>query len=328
MVKHSEMSTLRPYFRKMFVFATLGSKVNNKYEDFKFAWPKLSGFEFDSIKKAIENNIREEPENSNHIKLWLQAVRYSKNYVSLEECFSTVKIWYDNSVKFEIAHLEATYYLYVISACKAISDGDSFNDSSSQDAKRYIKECKEKKVNDKFSFEWYGRNNGIKRLVNHTILGKMTSEKRFFIDKSLDYLDRVTGTITNIQDRQKGKITLRCGLDAFFVPSSGGFKKDTDETTEVTFYIGFRQDGLFAWEVRKIRQDKGRNNKVIDTGSYEIEDYDFLDDDNEGVIEDIIDGDKLSSTLSKTDPLIEENKIDGLKVVGKVDLSQIERNKK
>lgn len=317
--------SIRPYFRKMFVYATLASKVNNSHNRFREAWSKLSAFEFESLKKAIENNIREEPENSNHIKLWLQAVRFSKNYVSLEECFSTIKIWYDNSVKHEIAHLESTYYLYVIAASKAISENDSIDDRFINEAKKYLKECKEMKANDKFSFEWYGTNSGIKRLVSHSVLGKMSSEKRFFEDTSL--LARVEGTITNIAERQKGRITLKCGLDAFFVPSSGGFEKDIDETTEVTFFVGFRQDGLFAWEVQRLAMNKSTTVSKPILQNVELENY---DEDASITFDELVDeqlsdlelGDLNESVFRSETPTLE-----GVKVVGKIDISQFKRKK-
>lgn len=321
----SEVSerSVRPYFRKMFVYATLGSKVNNRFENFRDAWQKLSTHEFETLKKAIESNIREEPENISHIKLWLQAVRYSKNYVSLEECFSTLKIWYDNSFKHEIAHLEATYYLYVISASKAINEGDSISEANVAEAKKYILECKDRKVNDKFSFEWYGSNSGIKRLVSHSLLGKMNSEKRFFENTSL--LQRVKGSITTILDRQKGKIMLECRLEAFFVPSTGGFEKNIDETTPVDFFIGFRQDGLFAWEVRRVNQNK--KDIFISKEPVEIEDYDPID-----VVESTISigEDKIEKKVEKHVTVLktEEQKLEGLRVKGKIDISLFEKRKK
>jgi hypothetical protein len=325
LLSESADRNMRPYYRRMFVYSTLASKVDNQFNQISEAWQKLSSHEFESLKKAIENNISEEPEKSNHIKLWLQAMRYSKKFVSLDECISTVKLWYENSGKFEIAHLEATYYLYVLYACKAISEGESVSDFTINEAKNYIRECKERKANDKFSFEWYGNGEGIKHLLNHSRLGKMNATTRFFDNISL--LGRVEGTVISIVDRQKGRIRLKCGLDAFFVPSNGGFSKDFDETTEVIFFIGFRQDQLIAWEVKRKSGIIFQPKEVVD---HEIEDYDekpIMEDENledQNIIHESI-TDKVID-----EPIIFSSKmrLDGPKIIGRIDLSEFEKFKK
>ncbi|OJV50957.1 MAG: hypothetical protein BGO31_10850 [Bacteroidetes bacterium 43-16] len=310
---------LRPYYRRMFIYSTLASKVDNNFKKFPEAWNKLSPFEFESIIKVILENIEDEPDNTVHAKMWLQAVRHSKGYTSLDDAISIIKLWYNNSGKYEIPHLEATYYLYVLYACKAISEGNSVSDFTLNEAKAYIKECKERKVNDKFSFEWYGKGEGIKILTSHTKVGKMNPNTRFF-DKT-ELLGRVEGTIALIDDRQKGRIKLRCGLDAFFVPSNGGFEKDRDELTNVNFYIGFRQDQLMAWEVKKI----GIDNVAVNSDSVDIEGYDSIDEliEEPLAVENIIEPTKIEKDFE-----VEKVSIKQPKILGKIDLSQFDKYKK
>jgi len=75
-------------------------------------------------------------------------------------------------------------------------------------------------------------------------------------------LERIEGTITQIISRQQGKIPLKSGIEAFFVPIAGNFIEGKDETSIVTFLIGFRHDGLFAIDVRKITDYQIKNEGI------------------------------------------------------------------
>ncbi|WP_237732306.1 hypothetical protein, partial [Flavobacterium sp. UGB4466] len=245
----------RPYFRKMFVLSTLANKVSGDVKKIKIAWAMINDYERKDILKVIESNIHDQPEVSSNYKFWLQCVRYNSTYVSLEDVINKIKIWYNNSGQNRVSHLEATYYNYVFNAIQLIEGGDSFNDILLNKTKDYIKECKEITTNDKFNFEWYGVGTGSKKILSYVELGSMKNEGlKLFEDDSK--LQEVEGIITTIDDRQKGKIKLKCGLEAFFVPVVGKFEKGKDETSKVKFYISFRYDGLQAWLVRKIDKDK------------------------------------------------------------------------
>jgi len=313
---------IRPYFRKMYVYSTLASKVGNQPHKFKQAWNKLSDYEFENLKKALENNIREQPENSNHIKLWLQAVRFTHRYLSIEECISTVKLWFDNSATFEISHLEASYYLYILYACKAISEGDGYIETDVSSAKTYLKLNEDKKPNDRFSFEWYGKGKGIKRLINHTQLGSMNSSEGFFEDVTL--LESVQGTISRIDDRMKGYIKLdNCGLTAFFVPFNGKFEKGVDETERVKFYIGFRYNGLVAWNVQRLNE---MEQTKYDKTEVDIEGFEAVEEIPE---EHSIDEMKIEPTLQSNPVLFNDTpRLAGVKIVGKIDLTAFDKYKK
>lgn len=312
---------IRPYFRKMYVFSILNSKTSNNFRKLNEAWPRLSEYEYDKIINSLEDNIREQPTNTHNIRLWLRALRGYPKTTNIDKVLSVVKTWYDNTINNKISHTEAVYYCYILHACKALSAGDAFNSSDIDETKKYINECKELTLNDRFSFEWFGRGKGIKILVNHSMLGSMSTDSGFFQD--ISSLKKLSGVISNIYNRQQGKIKFSNGLEAFFVPAKGGFEKG-DETKKVEFFISFRYSGLHAWEVTEIGQTKESNTLIKDI---EIEGFDELsvseDDIQNKEIEEKKETVKPETTLFKNTPELE-----GVKVVGKIDLSQFEKYKK
>jgi hypothetical protein len=319
-LSESAERSLRPYFGKMYIYSTLASKVGNNPKKIKEGWAKLSAFEFETLRKTIERSIREQPENPKNFKMWMQALRNSNTINSIESILSTIKTWYDNSINFEIAHLEATYYRYVLHACKAINEGESFGDFDVTEAKKYLDECKQKSTNDKYSFEWYGSGSGIKKMVHHSDLGSMKSEKGFFDDVSK--LAEVEGIITNIFDRQQGRIKLACGLEAFFVPARGGFEKGKDEgVTKVKFYIGFRYNGVTAWEVKRLDNMKPIYNEseIVEIEDFDTDVYDNLDE-NSG---EILKEEKIIETYNREAP-----KLKGITLIDTIDITQFEKYKK
>lgn len=310
---------MRPYFRKMFVYSTLAGKIGYNFKNYKNGWSKLSDHEFDTLKTALENNIREQPANPNNIKLWLQAVRNSGRYYSLDDCIAVVKQWYDNTKNFELSHFEATYYLYVLYACKSLSTDNSLEKEIANKAKDYLRECTERTNNDRYTFEWFGKGSGVRMMVNHTVLGKMTNEKTFF---NADVLQLVEGTIVSMEKGQKGKIKTKSGLDVFFVPSQGNFDLETELLQNVKFFVGFRQTGLVAWQVRRTKEVT----PLPISNDTEIEDFDTPTITEEPVKEKP-EAKKAEDTVYK---LVSEQKPE-LKILGKMDLEQLEkysRNKK
>ncbi|MFW0737125.1 hypothetical protein [Flavobacterium sp. T12S277] len=309
----------RPFYGKMYVYSTLASKVGNDPRKLKEGWKKLSDFEFQTLKTTLERSIREQPENPHSYKLLIQAMRHSNVYFGFEQALGPVKTWYDNSLNFEMSHLEALYYRYVLHACKAIDEGESFGDFDVTEAKKYINECKQKSTNDKYSFEWYGNGKGIKKMVNHGELGSMKNDKGFF--EKVEKLGEVQGTISNIFDRQSGKIILECGLETFFVPARGGFEKGKDEgVTKVKFYVGFRYNGLTAWEVTRINSIKP---VYVESEKFEIEGFDQDIEEVESIA-DIIESDKEIIKIEN----LERPKLKGLTLINTIDISQFDKYKK
>ena len=52
---------------------------------------------------------------------------------------------------------------------------------------------------------------------------------------------------------KKGRIEIRGGLEAFFVPGKSGLHAGRDENVPVKFYLGFSYDGPRAWAVQRIK---------------------------------------------------------------------------
>jgi hypothetical protein len=310
-------SLIRPYFRKMYVLSLLAVKAGTtNWNKINSSWNKFNEAEFREIKKRLEQNIKEQPRNPSNFRLWLQAVRGGKNFTSLEDSLAVVKLWYDNSIDLVVGHIEASYYMYVFNACMAINDAGSASEEYINRARKYIDECKEKAINDKFSFEWYGSGNGIKKLVSHREVGLMSSEKGFFDDVSR--LELVEGVITSVYNSRQGRIRLKCGLDVFFVPAKGGFTSG-DETTDVEFYLSFRYTGLHAWEVQRIIKKKPV--KPLTISETEIEGFDQIFESEIEIPE------PITATPDNVFQ-ISGNKLPGPKILGSIDLTQFEKYKK
>lgn len=311
----------RPYFRRLYVLATLASKVNNKHNEFNNAWEKLSDVELKDMKRALEDNIREEPTNPSHIKLWLKAARYSKSGFKLDDALPLVKMWHDYSQ--DLSKIEATYYMYILYVCKAINEGFISTSMNVQYAKDFIAECAQYANNDKYSFEWLGCGTELKQIIHHSKLGKMNSSSKFFNDVSL--LREVEGIIISISNRKVGRISLECGLEAFFVPANGNFS-DNDIASSVKFYLGFRQDSLVAWDVKRNLQDKSEDTQLLELENQpsEIEIQDFDNFEEEKTVESTKpDNIKIEPEVYKTDA--EKEPVFKLKFVGKIDLESIRK---
>lgn len=294
----------RPQIRLMYIHSILMNKVKGNARLIDEAWSKLRGDERNNIANALNDNILQDPSNILTLRLWLKLVRYSKINVSTEEIISRLKIWYDNSDSSKVLNLEAAYYLYVLYASHTIKEGSIFSTIYKDEAVKYINKCRELSRNNKYAFEWLGVEDGIDCLINH--------KKRIFGEDSS--LFRAEGTISIISSRQQGKIVLKSGLEAFFVPIVGNFIEGKDETSEVTFFIGFRHDGLVAIDVKKIsnteKEEEYKEYKIIEEESGFIE-----------TIEEIEPVEPISAFKR-------EYIIASPKVIGNLDLSMISDKKK
>lgn len=290
----------RPQLRLMYIHSTLMNKVKGNHKKIDDAWFKLRDDEIHNIERALNDNILQDPSNILTLRLWFKLVRYSQIDIPLEEIIARLKLWYDNSESSKILNLEASYYLYVLYACLTIKAGDSFSSIYKKETIVFVNKCKELSKNNKYSFEWYGKENGIDCLINH--------KEKAFGDDSM--LERVEGTISVINSRQQGKIVLKSGLEAFFVPTAGNFIQGKDETSSVTFCIGFRHDGLFAIDVRRTSIDADES----------ITDY-KIDEDQADAIEAIEEIQFIAPVPSNQ----REYTIPGPKIVGTIDLSQFKR---
>jgi len=242
-----------PRYKTLFIRCLLASKTQAK-SGYSRAWHLLSESQLIQCVGYLRENIFAEPNNSNHIRMWLQAVRYLKLPPSLEESINMVAMWSQIENQTRNAELESLYYLYVLHAVKAISEGASFDRSSVNAVMEIRDRLRSYPKNEKFSFEWYGNGNGLHKMKNHHELGSFESST--FFTRNAHKLVEVYGRIKQASDWQRGKIILDCGLEAFFVPGLGTFT-EKNENERVKFYIGFRYDQINAWNV--VPADDPRN---------------------------------------------------------------------
>lgn len=290
---------IRPRLRMMYIRSILLEKVKGDSAKTKEAWKLLSNPEKKSIDKYITDNLLQDASNVHTLRLWFQFVRYTSNTVSIEEIVSRLKILYNNSVGHSLMRLEAAYYLFIMNTLLLIKSSTSINTKLLEETKELIKECKDLSSSNKYPFEWLKGVDNVNDIVNH-------KDKKNISDENLL---QMVGVITNINSRQQGNIILPCGLTAFFVPFHGGFIAGQDETTEVQFNLAFRHDGLAAYNVIRTSDVDNTPIKLSET---EIEEVVEIEDTQEEPIE--IETEK--PTLA------------GLKILGKIDLSQFDKYKK
>jgi hypothetical protein len=300
---------IRPYFRTMYIYSILLKQVKGNKSEIHKAWGNLQNDDIEIIENALNSNIIQNPENIQSFRLWLKLVRYSSKTVNVEDVINKLKIWNNNvqNINNEVAILESAYYLYILYSILAIKSGETFNDDNVRESLKYLGMCKKYSHNDKYDFEWLGVNHGVKALVHHT-------------KKGVFPLLEVKGTISNIYSNQNGKIKLEYGLEAFFVPYIGGFIQGKDETTEVKFNIGFRHTGLRAWNVQRINTPK--NNTPTSNKEPIIKE-------EEPIIQKIenIEEEAKNTTVNQEGIFRTRKQLKGLTIVGKIDLSQFEKNK-
>lgn len=305
---------MRPHYRRMFIMCLLASK-SEKSKDLFHAWLNVSPSELNQSVQYLEENIFEDPNNTQNIRLWLQAIRHLHNPPEIISCITKISAWTQVLKQNENSLLEGYYYLYVLNAIKAIADGNTFDPTTVKIVKEVQEKMKPHIRNEKFCYEWYGRGVGIQQMVNHQKLGDFTAD---FFEKNKHILVEVTGRIKNVPSSQQGSIILDCGLEAFFVPNVGGFT-ERNVNDRIKCFIGFRYDQIQAWSVilqttirnQTIRkQEKDELNSLIDSEEFE-----------EKIVSNYI---PQVAIVDKVDL----PKLTGTKVVGKVILDKPQTNQK
>lgn len=208
------------------------------------SWNKLPGHDLQRITSLLEENLQEEPSNDKDLRLWVQAVRWSKYPPSLESVIERVSYWKANS-----GTLDSVYYLYLFYVLSALEGSAQAKDN----AERYIEECRQMarfRRNRTNSFEWLSSGSGVSSLVHHSELGQWQTDIEFW--ERTDRLVRVQGRVNRVDAPQQGYIEIKGGLFAFYVPARSNHSRSRSENQPVDFYLGFSYDGLRAWEVRDL----------------------------------------------------------------------------
>ncbi len=232
----SRPDVYKPPIRRQIVWTYLARENRN--------WAALSADEIFRSIELLNLNLREEPNSDKNLRLWVQAVRRSNVPPSVEEVIERVGYWKANA-----GTLDAVYYLYVFYALLAL-EGSTL---ARNDCQRFIEECSQLakfRRNRHKSIEWYGKGEGINRLIHHSELGEWVTNDNFW--EKPTRLERVQGRIAKIEAPQTGTIEVNGGLYAFYVPALGGGYSRDRLNRLVDFYLGFSYDGLRAWNIKDL----------------------------------------------------------------------------
>jgi hypothetical protein len=290
----------RPRLRTTYVRSLLLSKVQGDKTKLTEAWAKLSDNECRIVNDYLTTNVKQDSSNIYSLRLWFDFVRYSKYEINDNEIISRLTMMYENSQERSLNRGQAAYYLMILKSIQLIKQGFSIIERPFDEIKKFREECQRISSYDKYSYEWLQDLSGIKGIVNY----RQKGEKTVLMDFS--------GTITDVFSPQQGTIRLDCGLDAFFWPIHGNFSRDKDVSEKVLFKIGFRHDGLAAYDVHRENEIVTINNTQEEIPA-EIETLQQNDEDKEKV------------EIYKTDS--EHALAKGPVILGKIDLNSLTRGK-
>lgn len=207
------------------------------------SWSDVPLRNIDRVVDLLAENLKEEPQNDQNIRLWMQASRFQRTPPPIESAFEQVQYWRAGA-----SSVDATYYAYVLNALLAMS-GSSY---ALQRYEELLEECREftrLRRNRDRSYEWLGQGSGIAQLVHQSRLGDWDHDRGFW--SNTEPLARVRGRVARVNGPQAGSIELAGGLQAFFVPARSGLSRGS-ENTPVLAFIGFSYDGPRAWDVLSV----------------------------------------------------------------------------
>ena len=205
-------------------------------------WTNMSQNNLACCIRLLQDNLDEQPYNEPDLRQWLQAVRFATNRPSIDSLIEKVSYWKTNTNA-----LEATYYLYVLYALKAL-DGLSVERDLADRFMNESVQLSRTRRNRRNSFEWLGEGGDIGRLVHQSVLGKWNTDLNFWSNSRA--LKRVEGIIVKWRGPQAGEIEIS-GLPCFFVPNSNPQKPLSEDSINrrVNFFLGFSYSGIRAWDV-------------------------------------------------------------------------------
>jgi hypothetical protein len=203
--------------------------------------------DMDRVIKALTENINESLKDDRSFRLWLRAQRAAKNPFPLDQIIERVSYWRANTDS-----IEAAFYLYVLQVVKCL-EGFPLAKKDAADALDYCRHMARGNRTRTFTIEWLGPRQGIHRLVHDTELGDWVDDFR----ANRHLLVRLTGRLAEYENPQAGWITLeQTGLSAFCVPVHAGLRRE-DVNRMVDCYLGFRYEGLKAWDVKPLATPAG-----------------------------------------------------------------------
>lgn len=226
----------RPPVRRQIIRAYLARRSHR--------WSGLSAQELERALLLAQENLLEEPDSDQNLRLWFSAQRFDRN--------SSVTRVAEQLANRRLQHpsIDTLYYLYILRFLQA----EAGELALAQQAEQLISECSrlaQPIPQRTHSFEWLGTGQGLNALVHESDLGDWDSGQQFWKDDSA--LRRIHGRIARVQSPASGEVELPTGLKAFFVPArglvQGGYIAGQDIGRRVEFSLGFSYDGLRAWSV-------------------------------------------------------------------------------
>ena len=222
--------------------------------------------ELKSIMDLMEDNIKQEPENSANIRIWFNALRHytrENSSLLLDEALTKLDKW-----KKLGDSTEADYYYFILICIKAI-EGSSRAESQIRDLAQRLKDKTENMPNRNVIQEWYGIGKGIGRIFNAYTYGK-NGRSRVTVDEVEKHGQYIEGRISRVISDRTAYIDAK-GMDVFFTPSGPKGAKTTitseDIGKRVRFIVGFSYDGVRALN---------RSVEIIKTNNQAEDDNSFL----------------------------------------------------
>lgn len=241
-LKAAELSD-RSRLRRLYVHILLLSKVRGDTDRIRDAFAKLNSSEAKTVNDYLTQNFLEDPGDAFSLWQWFLFVRHQDEDIDIDSVKSILERAYNKSDGHPMMQLNASYYLYILNAFEVLQNDNPLSTTKIDSTRRWIANTVSLSSNTKYAFEWLANLDGLDGIVNHK-------------DKPEDSkLVRLHGVIKEIKSEAQGEIELSCGLKAFFTPSLNNFIRGKDETKEVTCIIGFRHEGLFAVNVRRIGEN-------------------------------------------------------------------------
>ncbi len=206
-------------------------------------WNKLKNVPADlkEVLKVLTENVLESYKDEQSFRLWLRVQRLLKAPESLDRLIELTNYWRLNTES-----VESAFYHYVL---RVLSCLEGHSPLTQRDAETAIAHCRHLARGNRtrvHTIEWLGAGSSIGRLVHDTDLGDWANGFR----SNRHMLIRLSGRISEYNSPQSGSVVIEgSGLTAFFVPAHGDFRGE-DINRVVTFYLGFRYEGLKAWDVK------------------------------------------------------------------------------
>ncbi|MYR82265.1 aminoglycoside phosphotransferase family protein [Streptomyces filamentosus] len=205
----------------------------------------LSHPELRRIVQLARQNLSRHDCREDDYRLWFEAYRQLPEF-DIPESLSELQLWCDRFPSWR-----AHYYRY----CLLFHQWFSGNSNQTEQF-RYEQQQSSQLVigRSTWSYLWLAKGPDWYPVISDSDLGEWDRRKTFW--KKADRLQRVNGVIDTVGSPWKGTIRLADRVTANFRPHLGNFL-DSEENTQVSFYLGMSSSGLRAYEVERGHRPDG-----------------------------------------------------------------------